>query len=268
MQETSSILVQGSSIFLKNWFKIRIIKISSLWKKKQTVIHIQYFKAFDAETHPALLLSALLFKSEFVNSASVYVCLIRVVHRVMLLSRCVQRTGPSWRPSTATSAAWKSVMWRCLRAPLRRWTSCWWGGRSTGAVSRRRHVSYDVSAAGLWGCFSQLCVRVGGASRLPVFPLSLIHSLIHSWWVSCPHFLPRQEWASGAVGIWLGEFFFLYSIQIWVCQMLFHSGGMEGFDLGWFSTIFLNLNVHKIFIHIIISPYALCCTWKGTFCLI
>lgn len=40
--------------------------------------------------------------------------------------------------------------------------------RSQGAAFRRRHVSYDVSANGLRGCFSQL--RVGGASRLPLPP--------------------------------------------------------------------------------------------------
>lgn len=194
-----------------------------------------------------------------------FVCLIRVVRRVMLLSRCVQLTGRSWRPSTATSAAWRSATWRCLHAPLRRWTSFWWGGRSTGAASRRHHVSYDVSAAGLWGCFSQLCVRVGGASRLPVFsPFS--HSFTYSFMVGVLSiFLPRQEWASGAVGIWVGEcFFFFYSIQIWVCQMLFHSGGMKGFDLRWFSAIFLNLNVHKIVIHIInVTICTLVCLGKA-----
>lgn len=137
----------------------------------------------------------ILFKIAFL-----FVCLIRVVRQVMLLSRCVPLTGRSWRPSAATSAAWRSVTWRCLRAPLRRWTSCWWEERLTGAASRRRHVSYDVSAAGLWDCFSQLCVRVGGASRLPVFFsfLSFIHLFMHSFGgcpghISCPDRNGHQE---------------------------------------------------------------------------
>lgn len=93
------------------------------------------------------------------------------------------------------------------------------------------------------------------------FPFS--HSFTYSFMVGVLSiFLPRQEWASGAVGIWVGECFF-YSIQIWVCQMLFHSGGMKGFDLGWFS-IFLNQNVHKILILIInVTICTLVCRGKA-----
>lgn len=165
-----------------------ILKTRCSWQKeKKTVRHVWYFDQqlktiWSRNTSCSLVKCTLFLFKVSLWIQHLFVCLIRVVRRVMLLSRCVQLTVRSWRPSTATSAAWRNVMWRCLRAPLRRWTSCWWGGRSTGAASRRRHVSYDVSAAGLWVCFSQLCVRVGGASRLPVFsPFS--HSFTYSFMV-------------------------------------------------------------------------------------
>ncbi len=198
------------------------------------------------------------------NSAFV-VCLIRVVRRVMLLIQMRSADRAFLAAQHCHSAAWRSAMWRCLHAPLRRWTSFWWGGRSTGAASRRHHVSYDVSAAGLWGCFSQLCVRVGGASRLPVFfPfLSFIHLFIHG---GCPVHFPAQAGmgirSSRNLGGWM-FFFFLFNSDLSLSDA-FPQRGNEGLWLRWFSAIFLNLNVHKIVIHIInVTICTLVCLGKA-----
>lgn len=66
------------------------------------------------------------------------------------------------------------------------------------------------------------------------FPfLSFIHSLIHAfiWWVSCPYFLSRQEWASGAVVIWLGECFVLSNLNLMSLSDAFPQRGNGGL---WF----------------------------------
>lgn len=97
------------------------------------------------------------------------VCVCRAVHQVMRSSKCGRRKGRMLRLSAATSAAWRNAMWRYSPAQHRRWTWCWWVARFHGAAFRRHHVSYDVSANGLRGCFSQL--RVGGASHLPLPPV-------------------------------------------------------------------------------------------------
>lgn len=197
-------------------------------------------------------------------------CLVRVVRRVMLLSRCVPLTGRSWRPSAAISAAWRSVTWRCLRAPLRRWTSCWWEERLTGAASRRHHVSYDVSAAGLWDCFSQLCVRVGGASRLPVFsPFS------HSFTYSCIHLVgvlaifPVQTGmgirsSRNLVG-WMFYFIFCFWLNLDLMSLsdAFLQRGNEGL---WFGVIQWNLSKSKCAQNFNPHHKATNCTFKRMVC--
>lgn len=166
-------------------------------------------------------------------SVCLYVC--RAVHRVMRLSRCGRQKGRMLRHCAATSVAWRNAMWRYSPAQHRRWTWCWWVARSQGAAFRRHHVSYDVSANGLRGCFSQL--RVGGASHLPLPPFlspflpltqkSLEQDEDKKWepagaksFVFCDYYLrwliPRslifQLWR---VGLWFGTRLDYYKSLIW-----------------------------------------------------